>query len=551
MDIEENIYEQYRDTPFKIEDKSKNQQNSEENDKDLQNFKKSEEYNKFLKNVNELLKEPNGRRISDNITLRASIDKSKVYNVQETSFVNNDNTIIIGKNESYLNPNENQHKFSIDNNDKRKNISYVNHLYNKEIQNENNNNHNFVQNPINSNKNENKVLYENNIFGGLNNKQNNNMEYENNNNTYYNPFNNNNGQIQQKNELSNNNKTDYEDNDIKIPNIILTTIKDDEINKNTSKKFSFFNIFGRNKDKDKKIDKQENINNLINNNELETIDQKLRTEPKDININNDTTNKNNNINNTNNMKQNILLKKVNQNDIDEEDDDILNSYNFILTSRQEPIDDKKIDILKKDLESKEEIIEYNDINNNNNIANPIQLSNEKNEPYIDNQNIFGNNKSNENPDENKKYFYLKAEPIENNNQINNEEEENNLGTSSEIIDFDKNSEYTIQTGTNFDHIIKKKSKWCPYLLLALLGVGGLMFLLYKSKKLREIIINLLKEIPNFFKGLFGIFGKDVDDFLEKYNDSYRLLGDILIILGIWIVFRLLMNFLKKLLKKKN
>ena len=78
-----------------------------------------------------------------------------------------------------------------------------------------------------------------------------------------------------------------------------------------------------------------------------------------------------------------------------------------------------------------------------------------------------------------------------------------------------------------------------------------MFLLYKSKKLREIIINLLKEIPNFFKGLFGIFGKDVDDFLEKYNDSYRLLGDILIILGIWIVFRLLMNFLKKLLKKKN
>ena len=66
-----------------------------------------------------------------------------------------------------------------------------------------------------------------------------------------------------------------------------------------------------------------------------------------------------------------------------------------------------------------------------------------------------------------------------------------------------------------------------------------------------MIINSLKAVPNFFKGFFGLFGKEIEDFLEKYNDAYRFLGDILIIIGIWIVFRLLIRFVKKLKNEKK
>lgn len=551
MEIEENIYEQYRDTPYKIEDKSKKQQNTEENNEDLKNFKKSEAYSKFLKNVKELLKEPNGKNISDNITLRASIDKSKQYNEQSNNF--NDNKELDKKNNS-LNLEEDQYKSNLDNIDKRSNIKHVNLIYKKEIKKENNP-HNYDINKNNINKNENKVVYDNNNFGGSNKMQNNiNLENGNGNNdgVYYNPFTSNKEQIQQQNDLKNNRINNDEEESIKLPNIILTVINDDKLNNNKKGKFGgFFKIFSKNKNNENKTNQEGKTSDLNNNNEsneLQTIDIKLRAEPKDINI--DTSDK---TNNKNKAEQNILLTKDKANKTEE--DDIINSYNFILSSIL-PLGDENtkndIDLLKKGLEKKEEeegLIEYDNDNNN-----PTQLNNQNDRPFIESQNIYGENDKNGNAnddDDNKKYFYLKAEPIENNIQPQNyPDEENNLGTSSEIIDFDK-SEYTIRTGTNIDSIIKKKSKYCPYLLAVLLGAGGLLFLLYKSKKIREMIINLLKAVPNFFRGLFGLFGKEIEDFLEKYNDAYRFLGDILIIIGIWIVFRLFIKFVKKLKNEKK
>lgn len=552
MEIEENIYEQYRDTPYKIEDKSKKQQNTEENNEDLKNFKKSEAYNKFLKNVKELLKEPNGKNISDNITLRASIDKSKQYNEQNNNF--NDNKELDKKNNS-LNLEEDQYKSNLDNIDKRSNIKHVNLIYKKEIKKENNP-HNYDINKNNINKNENKVVYDNNNFGGSNKMQNNiNLENGNGNNdgVYYNPFTSNKEQIQQQNDLKNNRINNDEEESIKLPNIILTVINDDKLNNNKKGKFGgFFKIFSKNKNNENKTNQEGKTSDLNNNNELnelQTIDIKLRAEPKDINI--DTSDK---TNNKNKAEQNILLTKDKANKTEE--DDIINSYNFILSSIL-PLGDENtkndIDLLKKGLEKKEEdeegLIEYDNDNNN-----PTQLNDQNDGPFIESQNIYGENDKNGNAnddDDNKKYFYLKAEPIENNIQPQNyPDEENNLGTSSEIIDFDK-SEYTIRTGTNIDSIIKKKSKYCPYLLAVLLGAGGLLFLLYKSKKIREMIINLLKAVPNFFRGLFGLFGKEIEDFLEKYNDAYRFLGDILIIIGIWIVFRLFIKFVKKLKNEKK
>ena len=56
--------------------------------------------------------------------------------------------------------------------------------------------------------------------------------------------------------------------------------------------------------------------------------------------------------------------------------------------------------------------------------------------------------------DNNKCFIIKAEPIlnsDNKNDMNNSsDEENNLNNSSQMIDIDKSSEYTLQTGTNID-----------------------------------------------------------------------------------------------------
>ena len=492
MEIEEKIYQQYRDTPYKLQETSKNQQNSEQNEENKNNPKKHNAYNQFLKNIKESIREPQGRRISDNITLRVSIDKTSQNNPQKSSLLNINNN-------SLEKDNKGQHKYSLDNKDKRKNIAFINNIYKEEIEYENNNPNNFDKNQIMNNNNENKVFWNNNNFGGSNNNKNNNnyIEYEKNNEFNYNPFIKKtelgNGQNSQINDLNNQNYTNYEHK------------------------------------------------------ELKTIEQKLREEPNNNNFNNNQINEGNEIS-KNGGKNNILITT----DLDSLDEEIKN-YNFVLSCIQvkgKKTDNKDIAKLKKDLnviEGKKKELNEDNLNKNQENQNF-----QNNAQFIESQNIYGNQDKNDDDDKNKKFFYLKAEPIENNIQNNNyPDEENNLATSSEIVDFDKNSEYTIKTGTNIDRIVRKSSKLCPILLAILLGSAGLLFLLYTSKTIRNILLNLLKAIPGFFSALFGSFGKEIEDFLEKYNDSYRFLGDLVMIIIFWIIFRFLFKCIWKYIKKEH
>jgi hypothetical protein len=291
MEIEEKIYQQYRDTPYKLQETSKNQQNSEQNEENKNNPKKHNAYNQFLKNIKESIREPQGRRISDNITLRVSIDKTSQNNYQESSLINTNNN-------SLEKDNKGQHKYSLDNKDKRKNIAYVNNIYKEEIEYENNNPNNFDKNQIMNNNNENKVFWNNNNFGGSNNNKNNNnyIEYEKNNEFNYNPF-------FKKTEIGNGQSSQIND-----------------------------------------------LNNLFYNNyehkELKTIDQKLREEPNNNNFNNNQINEGNETGN-NGGKNNILITT----DLDSLDEEIKN-YNFVLSCikvKGKKTDNKDIAKLKKDL----------------------------------------------------------------------------------------------------------------------------------------------------------------------------------------------------------
>ena len=182
MEIEEKIYQQYRDTPYKFQEFSNNNQNSEEIEENRNSFKKHDAYKELLKNIKESINEPQGRRISDNITLRVSIDKTSQKNFQENSSLNNNDNILNINNKEQV-------KYSLDNKDKRNNITYVNNLYKEEIEYENNN-PNFDKNQIMNNKNENKGFLNNNNFGGsiINQNNNNYLEYKKYNKFNYNPF---------------------------------------------------------------------------------------------------------------------------------------------------------------------------------------------------------------------------------------------------------------------------------------------------------------------------------------------------------------------------
>ena len=456
MEIEEDIYNKYRDTPYK------NPQNIPQDEQKDKASKNLAAYNEFLKKIKKSINENEPKRISDNIKLRVKFDKSKQYyedNYASNINKNNDDT----KNNIIKDPfnNDNnqiklrqQHAINNQNNDKRQNVKYINDLFSKEIEYEN--------------KNEN---YDS-IFG---------------------------------NTICSNNCFDTSNNS----NIANNN------NNNTN-------------------------NNFINNENLETIEQKLRTDPYLMEYNDC----NNSLNNDNNN----IINNNNNNNIDETPKEKKSKkYNFILTSKTSE-KDKDIAKLKNDLNPKGELTEFK-------TENQIPPNNPINEGFIENQNVYENPYLNDiENNKNKQCIYIKAEPIEtnNNNQINNyPDEEANLGTSSELIELnDHNSEFTLPTGTNIGYLVKKR-KCSPLLIALLLGSAGLLFLLYKCQKLREMLLNILKAVPDFFKGLLGIFGADIEDFLERYNDIIRLLGLIIMIIFLWFLFRMLLKFVSKLMKKKK
>lgn len=540
MEIEEKLYQQYRDTPYKINDSKQNQKNSNQDDLELENFGNS--YNEYLGKINDGISDQKGRSLTNNITLKNCVNKSNQNNDQENYLLDNINNLdnmnsetknIASKNDDeYININE-QIKFN-NKNKKRNNIININNLYNNEILSEKNgniiNNNNFDKKNI-----EDKVMIFNENYGGktISNNYNSLSEKEKNINENCHYF-------SKKNIIKANDSNyvtiDNKNNKFNKTNFILTVIVNNkESNKENEGLFSGFCNFC--KKKNEKNNNKEYTNLKNSNNELELISQKLRDEPYDFD------NKLKEDNKKEGNYENIILASTENRKF---------KYNFVLSNLlNEKNNNNDIIKLKNGLNNdhnKER--QYYLENQNLILSNKNIQNNEKDESFIENQNIYYNQNRKD-----KKSYYIVAEPIENNNKTNNfleEEEENNLGTSSEIIDFDKSSEYTLETGTNIDQLVKKNSKISSFMIAISIGSVGLLFLLYNKKKIRKFLLNFLEKLKelDFFSGLLIFFRNGIDDFLERYNDSYRFLGFLILLICFWIIIKLLMKFARYHLRKK-
>ena len=197
--------------------------------------------------------------------------------------------------------------------------------------------------------------------------------------------------------------------------------------------------------------------------------------------------------------------------------------------------DRDIEKLKSELSGKENINKDKNEENEENLRKNIDLDNDIND--------------------NNKCFIIKAEPIlnsDNKNDMNNSsDEENNLNNSSQMIDIDKSSEYTLQTGTKIDILIRKKSRFSSLLMGILLGSCALFYFLYKKIKLKEILSKLsqlCKQTPEFLKNILSYIGIEFEDVFEEYDDANRLFFGILCVISFWSIFKSLML---KLVKRQN
>lgn len=496
MEIKEKLYSQNREktpiyhlTVFN---------NKEKND----NYINIYAYNDCLNKIRKSLNEPNSQILSDNITLRTSYDKIRKNIRDSYSIIHSYNKTIDKINEE-TNANSSKNDISLDlkgqyifsniKNDKRKFLAYINNIYNKEIEYENINivkNNQFFNNKSNI---ENKIFCDNNINLNLNKYLNNNNSFKKENNKDINIYYNTNNILgpYKYNQLIDNlhKKNIKEKYKNSISNILLTVFRDD--NKNI---------------------KNENNND---HNNLKDIKQEIIT---DDNINSYYLNSdyNNNKNNKNIILAISPIKKPKKN------------YNFMSSTIQkekEKININSIIKLKNDLNpnEKEELMDNETVNKENNILN------KKKESIIENKNIHNSSEQ--------KDLNINELPTDK----NIEDEDNNLGSSSEIINLDIFSEYTLQTETNFGKVlIKKKSELSPFYNEILIIFIGILFLLYKIPKIRLILNNIIKTfiiLPFFLKGLFCLFVNEI----EKYHDSFIILGFFIIIICLYYIFKLLMK----------
>ena len=517
MEIDPVIYNQYRDTPFKPDDLKNNQTGIFFGQK-IKNPNMDDYVNYVLEKTEELPSQKD-KRHSYNIILTTSLDKTKNSNFNNNSIINSknemsnlDTTNAYSKNDVILNL-KNQKKFEEDksenmNNNFEKEDIRVNNLYNQQYLNE----------EENRNKDNNGMIIDNNNqnnFGGINNKENyihnnlGNNEVENS-YQYYNPFSEKNNyendkQNNQINKLNNNNEHIIENDSGKLPNIILTAYHK-PIKMNNKKEgifHNFINLFSNRKQK-----KQENENSKLDEmldkekNKLQTLEQKLLSEEDKIKNNEEKLNKE------------------------------LNNF------------DKKADLVLGVMSSKKE-----NLNSNEDIE---KLKSDLSGNEYENEE---NNTLNKNNYDNNKCFMVQAEPILNSDNKkssrNFSDENNDLDNSYQLVDIDKSSEYTLQTGTNIDQLIRKKSKFSPLLMGILLGSCALFYFLYKRIKLKEIltqISELFKRVPEFGNYILSFIGQGIDDFMERYDDINRLFFGILFIISFWFIFKTLM---KKLLKKEK
>jgi len=507
MEIDPAIYNQYRDTPFKPEDLNNNQINLKLGKK-IKNPNMDEYINYMLENTKEQ-DHPKNIKNSYNIILTTSLDKIKSMNNVKNSLVNNngndeanlDTANACSKNDVTLNL-----KVPKIFNDEKDKEEYNEEENEEEDENGENNDNDVIKEEIKNNKNVDMLVeqedYENN-FGGINNMENYHYENQNKNEKfnkkYYNAFNENNAHgnniPNNQNNLSKSIENKISNKKGKLPNIVLTNIyyPKNDITENEGRFSKFINLFSfkKKKNEENKESKRDVIQNP-DKNDLPTLEQKIKYENKEININEKDFNKSN-------KKDDFALGKISS------ERDKINSNTDI----------KK---LKSELSGNDD------------------MNDDQNEDDIKEKS--GNNKC----------FIIKAEPIlnsDNKNDINNSsDEENKLGDSSQMIDIDKSSEYTLKTGTNIDFLIRKKSNFSPLLMGILLGSCALFYMLYKKIKFKEILGNvsqLVKQIPGFLEHIFSLLGAGFEDFMERYNDINRLFIGILCIISFWFIFKLLMK----------
>ena len=508
MEIDQAIYNQYRDTPFKPDELSNNKNNIFWGKK-IKNPNMDDYVNYVLEKTEEI-EPPKEIRNSYNIILTTSLDKSRHINMKDSSLLNSNNemsnldtTNAQSKNDVYLNL-KNQKNLDWDKNEKNfknKEIGEINDNNNCNV-----NNLNEEENGVNDNNDMIVDNYNDNNFGGL--KYKDNYAYNNNSNNvahnnlkYYNPFSlsNNYENENYNNQInaSNNSNNKIADKIGKLPNIILTAYHQPK--KTTHQKegilSNFLNLFSHKKQK-----KQENndtkIEDMINNekNKLQTLEEKLQ-------------------NNEDKMKSNEEKLK-----------NELNNF------------DKKVDLVLGTIPSKKE-----NVNSNKDIE-KLKFD------------LSGNEYEDEDNNDNNKCFMVQAEPILNSDNKKSSayySEDDNLGNSCQLVDIDKSSEYTLQTGTNIDILIRKKSKFSPVLMGILLGSCALFYFLYKKIKIKEILLKiseLFNKVPDFCNYILGFIGQGIDDFMERYSDINRLFVGVVCIISFWFIFK---SIMKRLFKRQK
>ena len=421
----------------------------------------------------------NARRNSYSIILRTSYDKDKNCKHSQISDSN--------KIENNSNNLSNINNISQNDSPPKKN-------YSKETSNKLSNKKNkkneianmIVEEDLNKNKdvmskkeiNENKDICEN-------------KEEISDNNQTYNPFikKNRNG-VKIKNE-ENNKKSNKEDNLMnkkgKIPIITLTTFQVPKANdKETGGKFSrFFKLF-TDKKKGKEIIKNDNTKEEgeETKNKLMTLEEKLISENTEIGKKNEENLEDNNDNK--NIKYNFVFGLLSSKDKDKKQNKVIDECEKLETNKEEEQKEKE--------QSKE----------------------------------FNNS------------FIIKAEPILNKNNKeesnNNIIDENNISSSEQIELLDKSSVYSYLSSSSFVKLIGKNSKYSALLLAILLGSCGLFYLSLKKINLKTLLSKISKE--GILNSILPIFASGFEDFMERYNDIFRLLIGIIAVICLWIIIKI-------------
>ena len=192
-------------------------------------------------------------------------------------------------------------------------------------------------------------------------------------------------------------------------------------------------------------------------------------------------------------------------------------------------------------EKKEENCEDNNGNKNVKYDFVFGLISSKNKDKGQNKENDGNRKVEKKDEENVKEvnnskntnsYIIKAEPIVNNNK---ETINNILSSSEQIEDKDKLSTFSYLSTSSFVKLIRKNSKCSAILLAILLGSYGLFYLLLKKINLKNLLSKISK--LGFLNNILSIFAVGFVDFMERYNDVYRLLIGIIVVICLWFVIK--------------